>query len=97
VIVTKLFDYEGPPDSAKLIVDTRNAMKAFSSRRSSGSSVLTVSIHGISKVARGSPLNKPQRHAQTMGSGAREAQPGASGRIRCGEPLLVDFRGGNLH
>ena len=55
MIVTKLFDYEGPLDSAKLIVDTRNAMKAFSSRRSSGSSVLTVSIHRISKVREGPP------------------------------------------
>ena len=91
MIVTELFDYEGPLDSAKLIVDTRNAMKVFTPRRSSGSSVLTVSMHRISKVARRSPPNKPQRHVQTMGSGGREGQPGVSGSVSCGEPSSRTF------
>jgi len=80
VIVTELFDYEGPLDSAKLIVDTRNAMKVFTPRRSSGSSVLTVSMHRISKVARGSPstnLNGTYRRWEVVvarGSLARRAR-----------------------
>ena len=94
MIVTELFDYEGPLDSAKLIVDTRNAMKVFTPRRSSGSSVLTVSMHRISKVARGSPLNKPQRHVQTYRRWEVVVARGSlacRAPVSCGEPSSRTF------